>query len=89
MTITDSAATGILFDVDKFAVHDGPGIRTTVFLKGCALRCVGCHSPESWSPKPQLMFHGKGESLRIQTIWHVCWTSRTRTGYKRRLMGEL
>lgn len=57
MTTTDSATTGIIFDVDKFAVHDGPGIRTTVFLKGCPLRCLWCHSPESWSPKPQLVFH--------------------------------
>jgi pyruvate formate lyase activating enzyme len=57
MAHQDSATTGIIFDVDKFAVHDGPGIRTTVFLKGCPLRCLWCHSPESWSPKPQLVFH--------------------------------
>ncbi|MBN1264441.1 MAG: radical SAM protein, partial [Anaerolineales bacterium] len=38
--------TGILFDIKEFAVHDGPGIRTTFFLKGCPLRCSWCHNPE-------------------------------------------
>ena len=40
---------GIIFDIKKFAVHDGPGIRTTVFLKGCPLNCIWCHNPESRS----------------------------------------
>jgi len=43
---------GIIFDIKRFAVHDGPGIRTTVFLKGCMLRCKWCHNPESWHPGP-------------------------------------
>ena len=41
---------GIIFDIKRFAVHDGPGIRTTVFLKGCPLRCSWCHNPESIEP---------------------------------------
>jgi pyruvate formate lyase activating enzyme len=40
---------GIIFNINRFAVHDGPGIRTTVFMKGCPLRCFWCHNPESWS----------------------------------------
>lgn len=40
---------GIIFDIKRFAVHDGPGIRTTVFLKGCPLRCAWCHNPEGIS----------------------------------------
>ncbi len=45
---------GMVYDIQGFSVQDGPGIRTTVFLKGCPLRCPWCHSPESQSFKPQL-----------------------------------
>lgn len=47
---------GTFFDIKEMAVHDGPGIRTTVFLKGCPLRCVWCHNPEGLSSQKQLMF---------------------------------
>jgi pyruvate formate lyase activating enzyme len=47
---------GIVFDIERFAIHDGPGIRTTLFLKGCPLACAWCHNPESISPRPQLAF---------------------------------
>ncbi len=47
---------GIVFDVKRFALHDGPGVRTTVFLKGCPLRCAWCHNPESQAPAPELLF---------------------------------
>lgn len=46
--------TGIIFDIKELGVHDGPGLRTTVFLKGCPLRCIWCHNPEGLRPMPQL-----------------------------------
>lgn len=47
--------TGIIFDIKEFAVFDGPGIRTTVFMKGCPLSCRWCHNPEGLAPQPELM----------------------------------
>lgn len=44
-----------MFNIQRFAVHDGPGIRTTVFVKGCPLECAWCHNPESLSPRPELI----------------------------------
>jgi pyruvate formate lyase activating enzyme len=49
------AIVGQVFDLDTFAIHDGPGIRLTVYLKGCPLSCAWCHSPESQSPERQLV----------------------------------
>jgi len=48
--------TGTIFDVKKFSIHDGPGIRTTIFFKGCPLTCLWCHNPESQASEPELMF---------------------------------
>lgn len=48
--------TGVVFDIKKFAIHDGPGIRTTVFVKGCPLSCVWCHNPESQEFKREVSF---------------------------------
>lgn len=53
-------SNGIVFDIKEFAIHDGPGIRTTVFLKGCPLRCLWCHNPEGISPAPELMRSASG-----------------------------
>ena len=50
-------ASGTIFSIEEFAINDGPGIRTTVFLKGCPLRCAWCHNPEGLLPAPQV-FHG-------------------------------
>ncbi len=49
-------STGTTFNIKKFSVHDGPGIRTTVFFKGCPLSCLWCHNPESQSPKPEIHY---------------------------------
>jgi pyruvate formate lyase activating enzyme len=55
--------TGVVFDIKEFAVHDGPGVRTTVFLKGCPLRCRWCHNPEGLSPEPQILHGAAGDRL--------------------------
>ncbi len=47
---------GIIFDIKRYAIHDGPGIRTTLFLKGCPARCLWCANPESQSFAPELIF---------------------------------
>jgi pyruvate formate lyase activating enzyme len=49
----NSHASGTIFDIQRFAIHDGPGIRTSVFFKGCPLHCWWCHNPESQSSQPQ------------------------------------
>jgi pyruvate formate lyase activating enzyme len=48
-----------IFDIQRFSLHDGPGVRTTVFLKGCNLHCPWCHNPESISPLTQLAFRAE------------------------------
>ena len=48
--------TGTIFDIQRFCTHDGPGIRTVVFLKGCPLDCAWCHNPESKRRQPELFY---------------------------------
>jgi pyruvate formate lyase activating enzyme len=52
-----TGSTGLCFNVQRYSLHDGPGIRTTVFFKGCPLSCPWCHNPEGLSPEPQLELH--------------------------------
>ena len=50
---------GNVFNIQRFSVHDGPGIRTTVFLKGCNLRCRWCHNPEAYQSYPQILYYAQ------------------------------
>ena len=61
----------LLFDIKRYAIHDGPGIRTTLFLKGCPLRCVWCHNPEGFDEKPVKMYTKK-KCIGCQTCVEVC-----------------
>ncbi len=54
--IKTTLPSGIVFDIQRYSLHDGPGIRTVVFLKGCPLRCKWCSNPESLAPSPQPFF---------------------------------
>ena len=61
----------LIFDIKRYAINDGPGIRTTIFLKGCPLRCVWCHNPESWTPQAQVLYK-KTKCIGCQTCVSVC-----------------
>lgn len=69
-------STGLVFEIKRFAVHDGPGIRTTLFLKGCPLRCRWCHNPESFHQEPELaLLSGRcqvcGDCAAICSCHHI------------------
>lgn len=73
---------GVIFDIKRFAVHDGPGLRTTVFLKGCPLSCLACHNPEGKLPGPELLLRpdlctGCGDC--VAACPEKAWTSAGRT----------
>jgi len=63
--------SGVVFDIAKVCLRDGPGIRTTVFLKGCMLSCPWCHNPESIDPNPQLFFR-QARCTGCQTCEKIC-----------------
>ncbi len=56
MRSAEQATSGVIFDIRRFSVHDGPGLRTTVFFKGCPLRCYWCHNPESQHRRRELLY---------------------------------
>ena len=62
---------GVIFNIQKFSIHDGPGVRTTVFLKGCPLRCKWCSNPESQLTRVQIMYHSDN-CLHCQKCVHTC-----------------
>ncbi|MGL4736232.1 MAG: glycyl-radical enzyme activating protein [Cellulosilyticaceae bacterium] len=68
---TQPIQTGIIFNIQKFSVHDGPGIRTTVFMKGCPLRCKWCHNPEGLAKRQQLQYMAT-QCIGCQKCAQVC-----------------
>lgn len=61
----------LLFDIKRYAINDGPGIRTTLFFSGCPLRCVWCHNPESWLPRPRLTYK-KSRCIGCRSCVEAC-----------------
>ena len=49
--------SAMIMDIQRYSLHDGPGIRSTVFLKGCHMSCLWCHNPESQYVGPEMMFY--------------------------------
>ena len=69
---------GLVFDIQRCSLHDGPGIRTTVFLKGCPLRCEWCHNPESQKSEPETGLGGKvyGTERSVEEIMEIVRADR-------------
>lgn len=80
----------MVFDLQRFALHDGPGIRTTVFLKGCPLDCVWCHNPESKKGESQLGYLeknctkcGRCQSVCTEGVHQICAEGKHEIDYKK------
>ena len=65
-------AKGIIFDIKRYAIHDGPGIRTTIFLKGCSLRCQWCQNPEGQEIKPEIILRSTRCAEECSECVSVC-----------------
>ncbi|MDH3674295.1 MAG: glycyl-radical enzyme activating protein, partial [Anaerolineae bacterium] len=85
------AVEGIVFDIQRYSLHDGPGLRTNVFMKGCPLRCGWCANPESQQPLPELGLTA-GNCItcgQFDLPCPSCWGSQKRTDRTRALRDEL
>ncbi len=65
-------AKGTIFDIKRYAIHDGPGIRTTIFLKGCSLRCQWCQNPEGQEAYPELIIRASRCAMECSECVSVC-----------------
>ncbi|MBN2323100.1 MAG: glycyl-radical enzyme activating protein [Spirochaetes bacterium] len=70
-TADAAGKNGVIFDIQRFSLHDGPGIRTLVFMKGCPLRCLWCSNPESQSRNPQVLFYEE-KCIGCGACYEVC-----------------
>src|SRR6056297_3281863 len=61
----------MIFNIKRYSIHDGPGIRTTVFLKGCPLKCLWCHNPEGIEPEASFFYDAK-KCLNCMSCIHIC-----------------
>ncbi len=69
--VSATTTEGFVFEIKRYAVDDGPGIRSTIFLKGCPLRCLWCHNPEGQILKPELMYR-KNKCIGCQECSKAC-----------------
>jgi pyruvate formate lyase activating enzyme len=86
-----AAVTGVVFSIQRYSVHDGPGLRTNVFLKGCPLRCGWCANPESQQRRPELAL-AAGRCIDCGQFGEscpVCWARQAENGERATLELEL
>jgi pyruvate formate lyase activating enzyme len=71
MKTENRSAQAAVFEIERYATEDGPGIRTVIFFKGCNLSCIWCQNPESHSPRPEIMYH-KNRCIACRRCLEVC-----------------